>query len=403
MELSDKERKRLADLFGKLADGGPEAVVAGQMISSMAKRLGVSGGDLQAMVMRGSASAAGKGPTPSAAPSSPQTRTAPTASPKAHVTCPHCRAVSRVPADRGRIRVTCPTCAGAWEWEPGAPVAKNGFASGGVQSRGKKLIFAVPVDGGASENWQRIKTFGPSLFTAAAGLEVALAFNKHDETKDRDPIVFTPFTRSIQSVTGALDDLHYRKGTHFDLGDFLAECTRHDDIGTAIYPVRTPTFVDHRAELHSKKLAGKGQRLIVLYAPGRAEAFWECMAQYKDESWFGAKLPDSYDFGPHRQENSIDLSIKRYFQTHKPEILQDHKRWMFALYELYSEAWHYRKFVTMVRESGGAVLPFDTSTKSRLADLLSAVGALTAHGVAHVRANQKTLPGAAMLLQHMGG
>ncbi|WP_226019368.1 hypothetical protein [Novosphingobium sp. FKTRR1] len=69
MNITEKDRKRLSDLFSKLADGGPEAEVAGKMIGTMAKRLGVSGGELQAMVWRGSSTeAAATAPQPDTRP-----------------------------------------------------------------------------------------------------------------------------------------------------------------------------------------------------------------------------------------------------------------------------------------------------------------------------------------------
>lgn len=57
MELNDKDRKRLADLFAKLAYGGAEAETAARMIGDMTTRLGISGGDLQSLFLRGSMAA----------------------------------------------------------------------------------------------------------------------------------------------------------------------------------------------------------------------------------------------------------------------------------------------------------------------------------------------------------
>ena len=50
MNISETDRKRLAALIARLADGGPEAEIAGRKVAEMAKRLGISGGDLHALV-----------------------------------------------------------------------------------------------------------------------------------------------------------------------------------------------------------------------------------------------------------------------------------------------------------------------------------------------------------------
>ena len=60
-------------------------------------------------------------------------------------------------------------------------------------------------------------------------------------------------------------------------------------------------------------------------------------------------------------------------------------------------------FKALAMVSNGAVLPFDASALAGLRDLLGAVAVMTAHGINHVKANQKTLPGAKLLLQHLNG
>ena len=60
-------------------------------------------------------------------------------------------------------------------------------------------------------------------------------------------------------------------------------------------------------------------------------------------------------------------------------------------------------FKALAMVSNGAVLPFDASSLASLRDLLGAVAVMTAHGLAHVKANQKTLPGAKLLLQRLSG
>jgi hypothetical protein len=59
-------------------------------------------------------------------------------------------------------------------------------------------------------------------------------------------------------------------------------------------------------------------------------------------------------------------------------------------------------FLDLARRTGGCVLPFDATAPDRLRDLLAAVAVYAVGGKALLRAQRATLPGAALLLQHLG-
>ncbi len=59
-------------------------------------------------------------------------------------------------------------------------------------------------------------------------------------------------------------------------------------------------------------------------------------------------------------------------------------------------------FWDLAKRTGGCVLPFDASASGRLRDLLSAVAVYAVGGEKLLRARQHALPGAVMLLDHLG-
>jgi hypothetical protein len=59
-------------------------------------------------------------------------------------------------------------------------------------------------------------------------------------------------------------------------------------------------------------------------------------------------------------------------------------------------------FLDLARRTGGCVLPFDANAPDRLRDLLAAVAVYAVGGEALLEKQRKTLPGAALLLQHLG-
>ena len=60
-------------------------------------------------------------------------------------------------------------------------------------------------------------------------------------------------------------------------------------------------------------------------------------------------------------------------------------------------------FQDIARRTGGAVLPFDAGSKDKLREILKAVATLAVGGVKLLQERRKTLPGAALLLQHLSG
>jgi hypothetical protein len=59
-------------------------------------------------------------------------------------------------------------------------------------------------------------------------------------------------------------------------------------------------------------------------------------------------------------------------------------------------------FWDLAKRTGGCVLPFDTSAPGRLRDLLSAVAVYAVGGEKLLRARRHELPGAVVLLEHLG-
>lgn len=60
-------------------------------------------------------------------------------------------------------------------------------------------------------------------------------------------------------------------------------------------------------------------------------------------------------------------------------------------------------FQDIARRTGGAVLLFDARSKGKLREILEAVATLAVGGVKLLQERRKTLPGAALLLQHLSG
>jgi hypothetical protein len=59
-------------------------------------------------------------------------------------------------------------------------------------------------------------------------------------------------------------------------------------------------------------------------------------------------------------------------------------------------------FWDLTKRTGGCVLPFDASASGRLGDLLSAVAAYAVGGEKLLRERRRNLPGAVILLDHLG-
>jgi hypothetical protein len=57
----------------------------------------------------------------------------------------------------------------------------------------------------------------------------------------------------------------------------------------------------------------------------------------------------------------------------------------------------------MTARTEGALLPFDLAALGRLSDLLAAIGVLAAGGVELLEDKRHTMPGAMLLLEHLGG
>jgi hypothetical protein len=59
-------------------------------------------------------------------------------------------------------------------------------------------------------------------------------------------------------------------------------------------------------------------------------------------------------------------------------------------------------FLDLARRTGGCVLPFDADAPERLRELLAAVAVYAVGGAALLEERRQTLPGAALLLRHLG-
>ena len=60
------------------------------------------------------------------------------------------------------------------------------------------------------------------------------------------------------------------------------------------------------------------------------------------------------------------------------------------------------QFRSLARRTGGAVLPFAADSLDHLRDLLQAIAVLAVGGVRLLEAKRKALPGAQLLLEHLG-
>jgi len=122
MKLSDKERKRLADLIAKLAGGGAEAEIAARMIGAMSARLNISGGELQEWFLSGIGAHPSTEthqddcPAPRPAPAETQ-RQAKASTAKAEIRCPECNRIGGVSVNKGKFKLTCFGCSGKWIYD----------------------------------------------------------------------------------------------------------------------------------------------------------------------------------------------------------------------------------------------------------------------------------------------
>ncbi len=77
---------------------------------------------------------------------------------------------------------------------------------------------------------------------------------------------------------------------------------------------------------------------------------------------------------------------------------------LFVLHDV--SDWNARRdaeiFLDLARRTGGCTLPFDANAPARLRELLAAVAVYAVGGEALLEEKQATLPGAAMLLKHLG-
>jgi hypothetical protein len=71
---------------------------------------------------------------------------------------------------------------------------------------------------------------------------------------------------------------------------------------------------------------------------------------------------------------------------------------LFEGYEPYAES----VYADLTARTEGALLPFDLSSLGKLADLLAAIGVLAAGGVELLEDKRHTMPGAVLLLEHLG-
>lgn len=77
---------------------------------------------------------------------------------------------------------------------------------------------------------------------------------------------------------------------------------------------------------------------------------------------------------------------------------------LFVLHDV--NDWNARRdaeiFLDLARRTGGCVLPFDANAPDRLREMLAAVAVYAVGGEALLERQRGTLPGAALLLKHLG-
>jgi hypothetical protein len=102
-------------------------------------------------------------------------------------------------------------------------------------------------------------------------------------------------------------------------------------------------------------------------------------------------IGDVYEESPSQGQKLADAMGARGI---KLIVLHDTSHW--------SARRDYETFLDLARRTGGCVLPFDASAPDRLRDLLAAVAVYAVGGAELVHQQRDRLPGAVMLLKHLG-
>jgi len=102
-------------------------------------------------------------------------------------------------------------------------------------------------------------------------------------------------------------------------------------------------------------------------------------------------IGDVYEESPAQGQKLADAMGARGI---KLIVLHDSSHW--------SARRDYETFLDLARRTGGCVLPFDASAPARLRDLLAAVAVFAVGGAELVHQQRDRLPGAVMLLKHLG-
>jgi len=210
--------------------------------------------------------------------------------------------------------------------------------------------------------------FGPSPQPDASGVTRPRLVFGFDATASREPAWETARTVTdalVRALPGALDvalAVHGRSRLH----TFTA------------FTSDARTLRDHAAGITCQ--AGRTRLLAILSAalarPGVRVVTY---------------IGDVYEESPSQGQKLADAMGARGIRL---IVLHDTSHW--------SARRDYETFLDLARRTGGCVLPFDASAPDRLRDLLAAVAVFAVGGAELVHQQRDRLPGAVMLLKHLG-